>query len=412
METQNFACTEMLCEIFGIGNNLSALDKQSFIDCLPETDRLSLFNAYEKMLVEGNDKDKVVTRTHRLITPAGQERIVCNQFRLELTENGKPFRLSGAVQDITQQQKDQDWIRHISVVFEQASESIILLDVQRKITDVNRAFEELTGYSAAEAVGKTPELIQSKRYDMSFYGAIWKQVTETGQWQGEVWRRTKSGTEYPEWLSVSPILSESKELEGYVLFSSDVSLLKQSEEKLDYLAHHDPLTGLSNRLLLQIRMSHSLERARREQTQVALLFLDLDGFKEINDSLGHAIGDELLKKVGEQLCSRVREEDTIARIGGDEFVVVMEHITERQQIIALAEELLVAIQQHHLIDGNDLSVTTSIGVSLYPQDAEDGDALLRCADSAMYMAKSSGRNNFQFYRSGPKKIMSLPVKTK
>ncbi|MCP5207297.1 MAG: EAL domain-containing protein [Hahellaceae bacterium] len=393
IDSGNFACTETLCRIFGIDDNLSTVDKNSFLRCVPEVERRTLLSAYEQMQSSG----EAVTRTHRIITPNGEERIVCNQFRLELNGVGEPYKLYGAVQDVTKQQQDQAWIRHVSVVFEQASESIMLLNAEKRITDVNQAFEQLTGYTASEAVGKTPALIQSRRYDHCFYDKIWKQVESTGQWQGEMWRRAKNGNEYPEWLSVSTIRSEMDELDGYVLLSSDISLLKQSEEKLDYLAHHDPLTGLPNRLLLQVRMAHSLERARREGTQVAVLFLDLDGFKHINDSLGHAIGDELLRRIGDQLRNRVREEDTIARIGGDEFVIVMEHISEHKQVIAMVSALLLAIQQRHTIHGHDLRVTTSIGISFYPQDAKDAEVLLRNADSAMYKAKSEGRNNYQFY---------------
>ncbi|MCP5160898.1 MAG: EAL domain-containing protein [Hahellaceae bacterium] len=392
-KTRHFRFTKTLCDIFCIQSAPSEIDETTFLQCIPANE----FNALTQRFQAMTSSDDRATYTHHIVTPTGLARIISSQFRIELGDDGHPSRLFGAAQDVTQQHQLEARLRHIAVVFEQASESIILLDRERHITNVNHAFEKLTGYQAEDALGNTPALIQSQRYDTAFYQDIWNQVTSQGQWQGEIWRKRKNGNEYPEWLTISTIRSETNDIEGYVLLSSDISRLKQSEEKLDYLAHHDPLTGLPNRLLLQVRLLHSLERARRDHTQVALLFLDLDGFKHINDSLGHFVGDDLLRKISLQLSKRIREEDTIARIGGDEFVIVMEHIQSQTQITRLIKDILESFNQYYTLHGHDLRVTASIGISIYPTDADDTQSLLRNADSAMYKAKSSGRNTYHFY---------------
>lgn len=215
-------------------------------------------------------------------------------------------------------------MRLAATVFESIREGIVVTDLEPRIVAVNRAYTEITGYSAAQVVGKNPKIIRSGRHDKSFYQAMWSSLQEEGYWSGEIWNRRKNGEIYPQWLTISAVSISSasngrKELCNYVGVFTDISQIKQSEAQLAHLAHYDPLTGLPNRLLVQSRLHHAVERAQRYNLRVATLYIDLDRFKNVNDSLGHPIGDELLIKLTERLKNRLREEDALARLGGDEF---------------------------------------------------------------------------------------------
>jgi diguanylate cyclase (GGDEF)-like protein len=226
---------------------------------------------------------------------------------------------------------------------------------------------------------------------------MWVELKRTGQWRGELWNRHKNGQIYPELMTISAVVDSGGELTHYVGVFRDITHLKRSEEKLAYLAHHDALTGLPNRTLFQARLEQCLQRAARYQRQVGLVFLDLDRFKTVNDTLGHPVGDALLKQVATVLAKQVREADTIARLGGDEFVIILDDIPALRFAANFVERLLTVFAQPFLVEGHELFVTASIGVSVYPQDGEEIDALVRHADVAMYQTKNSGRNGFSFF---------------
>jgi diguanylate cyclase (GGDEF)-like protein/PAS domain S-box-containing protein len=302
------------------------------------------------------------------------------------------------VEDITERRLAEDSLRQAAKVFESTTEGVIITDAAVNIVAVNRAFVAVTGYSAEEAIGQNPRLLQSGRHDKQFYAAMWSAIRESGHWQGEVWSRRKNGEVYPQWLNVSKVRNDADVITHYVGVFSDITNIKRSEERLEYLAHHDPLTGLPNRLLLTARIDHAMERARRRQNQIALLFLDVDRFKNINDTLGHPAGDDLLKIVGQRLSDCVRGEDTVARLGGDEFVVVAEDIAEAQGASLIAQRLLEALSRPLDLEGQETAVTASIGIALYPADGGDAKSLLKNADAAMYQAKQQGRNTYQFYQ--------------
>ncbi len=288
-------------------------------------------------------------------------------------------------------------LRQSAAVFKSTVEGVIITDHQEKIVDVNQAFESITGYQREEIIGLTPRILKSERHDMSFYRDMWKSLSETGQWRGEVWNRRKCGEVYPEWLNISSIHDGSGALTNYVAVFSDITSIKRSEEELDHLAHHDALTDLPNRLLFNSRLRQAIKHAKREDSVLAVLFVDLDRFKNINDSLGHSAGDSLLQQLAVRLKGALRLDDSVARISGDEFVILLEQIGDSENTAVAVEKIMKVFDEPFRLDEHQISITASIGISLYPMNGEDASTLLRHADTAMYRAKNEGRNSYQFY---------------
>jgi len=319
------------------------------------------------------------------------------RVKLQDPQHSAPGVLSLA-QDITARQRAELWQRQTAAVFESTREGVILTSIEGRIIAVNRAFCDITGYSEPEVLGGAPSMLQSGRHSQAFYDDMWRGIRDSGSWQGEIWNRRKNGEVYPEWLTISAVRDEQGELLSYVGVFSDITQIKQSQQEMEYLAHHDPLTGLPNRLLFSDRLSHALKKAARERSMMVLLFLDLDNFKHINDSLGHEVGDQLLQEVANRLRHELRSEDTIARQGGDEFAVLLEDVTDLDEVARLADRLLSVLNRSCILGELELFISASIGISVYPTDARDGTALLRNADAAMYKAKGVGRSTYQFYR--------------
>ncbi len=315
-----------------------------------------------------------------------------------IERNGEQYIWSG-VEDITVEKALKEKLGQSAAVVQNTAEGIIITDKDSRIISVNPAFTEITGYSEAEAIGKTPRILKSQRHDREFYAEMWTQVVASGRWQGELWDRKKGGEVFPSWTTISAVLNEDDQVTNYVGMFSDISSIKQSEDKLDFLAYHDPLTNLPNRLLFYDRLDHALRVAKRNNTMLGVLFIDLDRFKNINDSLGHSVGDRLLEQMAIRLQDAVRQEDTVARLGGDEFVVLIEGINHARDVVSLANKLLSAFNDSFALDGHTLFVTTSIGASIYPQDGSNSETLIRNADTAMYRAKEMGRNNCYLYSS-------------
>ncbi|MBI3433215.1 MAG: PAS domain S-box protein [Hydrogenophilales bacterium] len=298
--------------------------------------------------------------------------------------------------DITQRKQAEAQLGLAAKVFEQSGEGIMITDAGLNIIMVNQAFTAITGYSETETYGRSPRMLASGRHDRAFYGAMWEAIAMQGRWQGEVWNRRKDGGLYPEQLSIIRVLDAQGEVTHYIGIFSDITRHKEAQAHIQRLAHFDPLTGLPNRALLNDRISHELSGAQRNRTQMAILFVDLDHFKNVNDTLGHRIGDELLITVAARLKTVVREVDTVSRQGGDEFILILPG-TDANGAAHVAEKLLEAVAQPYQIEGFELSVTLSIGIALYPADGDDFDALSKCADAAMYRAKHDGRNTYRFF---------------
>jgi len=314
------------------------------------------------------------------------------------------------VQDVTAEKEAYDKLLLMREVIQNSGEAIVITDSRNRIVSVNAAFTEITGYSSEEAIGQTPSLLSSGRHDSAFYKDMWQQLMEQGSWRGEIWNRRKNGEIYPEWLTITLLRDYRGNVRNYIAIFTDVSQYKAREAEIEFLAHHDTLTHLPNRLLLRDRLEQAIIHSRRHRTQVALLFLDLDRFKNINDSLGHEIGDRLLVEIGQRLRSIVREEDTVSRQGGDEFIIIMTGLESSQQVMALAERLLHGVSAKVQIEGHQVSVTPSIGISLYPDDARNIDELISKADAAMYHAKETGRATYQFFTEDLNKEIQLRIR--
>ncbi|MFZ4702027.1 MAG: EAL domain-containing response regulator [Candidatus Methylumidiphilus sp.] len=308
-----------------------------------------------------------------------------------------PF-LSRILRFAVERRQIEERLRQAATVFENTNEGITVTDAQERILMVNRAFCELTGYTEQEVLGKTPRIFKSGRHDRIFYASMWADIKTTGRWRGEVWDRRKDGEIYPELLSISAVRDESGETTHYVGIFADLSRIKASEARLEFLAHHDPLTELPNRLMLCCRLELSIELARREGHQLALLILDLDHFKDVNDSFGHLAGDELLKCVADRLLQRLRGSDMLCRLGGDEFAVLLDNLSQPQDAIPVALDFIRALgETWHLDNGIEVHVGTSIGISLFPDQGQTAEELLSQADAALYKAKATGRGTFQFF---------------
>ncbi|MDA8095354.1 MAG: diguanylate cyclase [Betaproteobacteria bacterium] len=281
--------------------------------------------------------------------------------------------------------------------FETMSEALMVTDAAGNIESVNPAFTAITGYELHEVVGQKPSVLRSGRHEATFYSDMWATLTREGRWQGEVWNRRKTGEIYPEWLSISAVRNPQDVVTNYVAIFSDITERKAGEEKVRYLAYHDALTGLPNRTLFMEHVRHALSRARRNRKLVALMFVDLDSFKAINDAFGHDAGDRFLVSIAKTLQAALREDDTVARLGGDEFAAVLEDVADQAAVEKVAAKVLKAISRPVELAGQRVGSAASIGISLYPSDADSVESLLKHADTAMYSAKRDGKGCYRVF---------------
>jgi diguanylate cyclase (GGDEF)-like protein/PAS domain S-box-containing protein len=303
------------------------------------------------------------------------------------------------VSDLSARRAHEAYQRQVIAMFESTAEGVMLTDLSGTIRSVNPAFTQMTGYTEADAIGKNPRFLKSGRHTEAFYQAIWDEIAATGHWQGEVWNRRKSGEIFPEWLTISAVRDSAGQVQSYVGVFSDISHIKHTEAELERLAHYDPLTGLPNRILLHAQLNHALDRALRHKERVAVMVLDLDGFKTVNDSLGHPAGDRLLQVIAERLLRLLRREDTVARLGGDEFAVIAENVCNDNSPGLIAEKIIQAVSEPVELNGHNALVTVSVGIAIYPDDGEDTTSLIQAADMAMYASKQSGRNTSRFHHA-------------
>ncbi|RZS52951.1 EAL and GGDEF domain-containing protein [Sphaerotilus mobilis] len=365
-----------------------------FRDRLHPDDRERCVNAVRDAIKQGIRFDA----TYRLMCFDGEYRWFQGRGMCHRAPDGQPLRFSGVLSDLSDRLRDEERLRLAAQVLDSTQEGVMITNAQRRIVSVNRAFTTLLGYTEAEVLGRTPRMLSSGRHEAAFYDAIWAELDQTGQWKGEIWNRRKDGELMPELLSISAVHDITGAISHYVGVFADISRMKDSEARLEFLAHHDPLTRLPNRLLFNQQMEQALHQAQREHRRLAVLLLDLDRFKDINDSYGHLAGDELLQHVAQRLTGRLRQSDTLARLGGDEFALLMHDLRYDDDAARLASELLGALSQPwRSSDGVEVNVGVSIGICIYPDHGQTSQALLQGADAALYRAKGDGRGVYRYY---------------
>lgn len=344
------------------------------------------------------DKRKGFTMRKRYVRPDGS--LVWSQLTVaQLTHYHEARNVHIAIiEDITESVHNEERMRLDSAVISNTRDGVVITNLEPRIISVNRAYTEITGYSESEVIGKNPSILKSGKQDAHFYRDMWQDIKSTGRWQGELYNRRKNGEIYPQVSSIDTIYDAKGNPQYYVGVFSDTAKLKKTEESFERLAHYDILTGLPNRLMITSRLNHAIETARRGQHALAVLFMDLDHFKNVNDSLGHVAGDALLSQVAQRLRRRLRAEDTMARLGGDEFLILLENVEAPNGAAIVARDLITTLSSpFHLATGYDVYTAGSFGISLYPQDGETAADIIRNADAALYLAKSEGRNTFRFY---------------
>lgn len=301
------------------------------------------------------------------------------------------------ISDLTHLRMLNQRLELFGAVFENTAEGIMVTDATKRIIEVNEAFTQITGYSSSEVARKTPAFLSSGRHDTSFYKDMWRSIKDSGRWSGEIWNRTKSGRVYPELLTINSIKNDADEVTHYVGIFSDISTLKTSQERIEHLSYYDSLTDLPNRALLIERIEQAIRHAKRTKGRCAVVMLDLDRFKHINESYGHTVGDKLIRDVAKNLGQIVRDDDTLARIGGDEFVLLFEDVDDVGKLGFVTERIQKVLATPIELPDQTVNMTASMGISVYPEDGNNASELLRNADAAMFHAKGQGRNTYQFY---------------
>ena len=401
--------TDEVYRIFELDPAQFSPSYENFLNVIHPDDRDKLNQAYTQSLEDRQPYDF----EHRLQFADGRVKWVREHCSSEFDASGKPLRSVGAVQDVTGQHLAAEQLRIAAATFE-TQEAILIADPQANILRVNHAFEDLSGYRAEEMIGQNPRILQSGLHDAAFYQAMWSDLLSMGKWSGEIWDKRKNGEIYPKWMTITAVYDDHHQLTNYVAVSSDISQRKQSEQEIHQLAFFDPLTKLPNRRLLLDRLQQAMAVSLRSGRYGALLFLDMDHFKTINDTQGHAVGDLLLLEVARRLQACVREGDTVARLGGDEFVVVLEELSEQRDDAAaqtelVAEKIRNELNQPYMLGDYECHTTSSIGISLFHDHLDSVEELLKHADVAMYQVKATGRNAIRFFDPQMQKTLELRI---
>ena len=386
-------------EIYRIlGRNAETFESSyaGFLEVIHPGDRERIDRVYKESVTE----KRPYAVDYRILTASGEEKYVREQGESLFDDEGNPRLSRGTLQDVTWRHNKEKELRLSASVFTHANEGILIADKTGIIVDVNQAFSRITGYSRDEVVGQSPSILGSGMQTEAFYKEMWEALLDSGEWQGEIWNRRKTGEVYAEMLTISSVRDSDGSLLNYVALFSDITERKQYQNTLEHMAHYDALTGLPNRKLLADRLHQAMSQAERRKEIIAVIYLDLDGFKAVNDGFGHQYGDKLLMDVSARMAAQLRSGDTLARIGGDEFVFVVTGLAAIEESTPLLERLLRVVAEPVWVEASELRVSASIGVAQYPQgQGVSADQLLEQADSMMYQAKMGGKNQYQLYTS-------------
>ena len=380
------------CQI--IGRNADTVIGKGWLNAIQSQDRAQV----EQLWIASMQSHAAFNCQFRFEHGDGAIHWVIGRAAAEFDHNGYLLGYVGTLTDISEIKSNEERLRQAAAVFETTHEGVMITDAERRIIMINRAFSEITGYSPNESIGNTPKLLRSGRHSPQFFSDMNHAIDTSDHWQGEIWNRRKNGEIYPELLSISVVRDQRGEISNFVGVFADITKLKASEHELEFLAHHDPLTKLPNRLLMLSRLQHCIDKAHRQTGMLAVLMLDLDRFKDVNDSFGHLAGDDLLQLVAARLTERLRSSDTVCRLGGDEFVVLLEEISHAEAAARVASEIIDALSETwRLSSSHEVRIGVSVGIALYPDHGSSAAELIQHADTALYQAKHEGRNRFKYF---------------
>lgn len=387
--------SDEIFRIFEIDQTKFGASYESFLNAIHPEDRDKVNQAYTDSLATRESYEIA----HRLLMPDGRVKWVVEHCKTFYDDQGKPIRSVGAVQDITERRQAEETIHLYASVFKQSGEAIVITDARNKILAANEAFHKLTGYTQEEVLGKSPAILVATKNVLEEHQVLWNILDGKDFWQGEIINCHKDGHTYTIWLTITAIRGNQGKVSYYISSFTDISEYKATMDRIHYLAHHDTLTDLPNRLSLIDHLRQAIHSARRNKERIAVMFIDLDRFKTVNDTLGHHVGDLLLIEVAQRLKSCTRSNDIVARLGGDEFVVVLPELESMDTTFHVADKILHALGESYLLNGHNIHSSPSIGIAFFPDDGDNVDDVMKNADVAMYHAKSKGRNNYQFFES-------------
>ncbi|MDY0250268.1 MAG: EAL domain-containing protein [Pseudomonas sp.] len=362
---------------------------------LPE-ERERIYRNVMRFIAEGNGH---YDSTYRMLHRDNSQRWIRSRGELIKNAKGQPVRFIGIARDITEQRINEERLKQAIAVFECTHEGVLITDHTNTIVHINPAFSHITGYSEEDVIGQTPRLFKSGRHSTEFYQSMWKTLESSDQWSGEIWNRRKSGEVLPQYQTIRLIRDENGFISHNVAIFSDISILKDSQSELNYLSLYDPLTGLANRPHLYERLKTTLRSAIELKKDSTVFLIDLDHFKNINESLGHSLGDQLLQAVAQRIAKNITNQCILARIGGDEFVIICETVNTPTEAALMAQKIIAASKEPFMLNNNELFISASVGICLFPRAGHTVEEIMRNADSALNKAKASGRETFAFYSS-------------
>jgi len=394
IKTGSMTWSDQIYRILGHEVSGTEVNYATFLDSICENDKASV-EAMHSYLIE--KKPPFFSIEHHLITSDGAPLYVCQQGELEIDDSGQILNITGTLQDITERHDAEESMRKLSLAVEHTADSIMITDKEGIVEYVNPAFEDTTGFSKAEILGKKPSALKSDKQNEVFYKRMWNTILAGSVFSDVIINKRKDGSLYYEEKTITPQKNAQGVITHFISTGKDISERMESQQKLQHLAHHDALTGLPNRILFQDRLHQAIPRMGWHKRNIGIMFIDLDRFKRINDTLGHDVGDLLLCEAAERFNSCIREGDTVARLGGDEFAIILNDLASQADVPPVAEKIIKSLSEPFTINNNELFISASVGISMFPEDGRDNKTLLKKADIAMYHAKANNGGSYFFY---------------